>query len=85
MFSRWGAFVYRRRRFVLLVMIAIAAAASPLAAGTSAQLSAGGWLDRNSESARVSQRLQADFGGGQSAYLALFKADAHGADARGSD
>ncbi|TAL09115.1 MAG: MMPL family transporter [Chloroflexota bacterium] len=85
MFSRWGAFVYRRRRFVLLVMIAIAAAASPLAAGTSAQLSAGGWLDRNSESARVSQRLQADFGGGQSAYLALFKADAPGADARGSD
>ncbi|MES2210307.1 MAG: MMPL family transporter [Chloroflexota bacterium] len=85
MFSRWGAFVYRRRRFVLLVMIVIAAAATPLAAGTSAQLSSGGWLDRNSESARVSQRLQSDFGGGQSAYLALFRADAAGADARGAD
>ena len=85
MFSRWGAFVYRRRRFVLLVMLLVAAGAAPLAAGTSAQLSAGGWLDKNSESARVSERLQAEFGGGQSAYLALFRADAAGADARGAD
>ena len=85
MFSRWGAFVYRRRRFVLLVMLLVAAGAAPLAAGTSAQLSAGGWLDKNSESARVSQRLQAEFGGGQSAYLALFQAETTGADARGAD
>ncbi|MEO8469559.1 MAG: MMPL family transporter [Chloroflexota bacterium] len=85
MFSRWGAFVYRRRRFVLLVMLLVAAGAAPLAAGTSAQLSAGGWLDKNSESARVSARLQAEFGGGQSAYLALFRADTAGADARGAD
>jgi len=85
MFSRWGAFVYRRRRFVLLVMLLVAAGAAPLAAGTSAQLSAGGWLDKNSESAQVSQRLQAEFGGGQSAYLALFRAETSGADARGAD
>ncbi len=85
MFSRWGAFVYRRRRIFLIVMIAIAAGALPLAAGTSAQLSSGGWLDKNSESAKVSQRLEAEFGGGQSAFLALFRADASGADARGAD
>lgn len=85
MFSRWGAFVHRRRRFVLLVMILVAAAAAPLAAGTSAQLSSGGWLDRNSESAQVSRRLQSEFGGGQSAYLALFRSDAPGADARGAE
>ncbi len=85
MFSRWGAFVYRRRRIFLIVTIAIAAGALPLAAGTSAQLSSGGWLDKNSESAKVSQRLEAEFGGGQSAFLALFRADASGADARGAD
>ncbi|MEO8463425.1 MAG: MMPL family transporter, partial [Chloroflexota bacterium] len=85
MFSRWGAFVYRRRRIFLIVMIAIAAGALPLASGTSAQLSSGGWLDKNSESAKVSQRLEAEFGGGQSAFLALFRADASGADARGAD
>ena len=85
MFSRWGAFVYRGRRIVLLVMLVLAAAAAPLAAGTSDQLSAGGWLDRHSESARVSARLESEFGGGQSAFLALFRADASDADARGAE
>ncbi len=85
MFSRWGAFVYRRRRIVLLVMLVLAGAASTLAAGTADQLSSGGWLDKNSESARVSQRLEAEYGGGQSAFLALFRASGPGADARGAD
>ncbi|MBI2763580.1 MAG: MMPL family transporter [Chloroflexi bacterium] len=85
MFSRWGAFVYRRRRIVLLVMLIVAAGAAPLAAGTSSQLSAGGWLDKDSESATVARRLESEFGGGQSAFLALFRADAPGADARGPD
>jgi RND superfamily putative drug exporter len=83
MFSRWGAFVYRRRRLVLLLTLAIAGAASTLAAGTANQLTSGGWLDRNSESARVADRLQAEFGGGKSAFIALFRADAAGADAKG--
>ena len=82
MFSRWGAFVYRRRRIVLLVMLALAAAAAPLAAGTASQLSSGGWLDRNSESATVASRLQTDFGGGRSSFIALFRSDAAGADAK---
>ena len=82
MFSRWGAFVYRRRRIVLLVMLALAAVAAPLAAGTASQLSSGGWLDKNSESATVASRLEAEFGGGQSAFLALFRADGSGADAK---
>ncbi len=85
MFSRWGAFVYRRRRAVLLVMIVLAAAAAPLAAGTASQLSSGGWLDKESESAQVGERLKSEFGAGQSAFLALFRADAPGADARGAD
>lgn len=81
MFSRWGAFVYRRRRIVLLVMLALAAAAAPLAAGTASQLSSGGWLDKNSESATVASRLESEFGGGRSAFIALFRSDAPGADA----
>ncbi len=85
MFSRWGAFVYRRRRAVLLVMLVLAGTAAPLAAGTADQLSAGGWLDKDSESARVAQRLETEFGAGRSAFLALFRADAPGADARGAD
>ncbi|MEO8208320.1 MAG: MMPL family transporter, partial [Chloroflexota bacterium] len=66
-------------------MLAITAASVPLAAGASAQLSSGGWLDKNSESAQVSKRLETEFGGGQSAFLALFRADASGADARSAD
>ena len=84
MFSRWGAFVYRRRRIVLLVMLALAAVAAPLASGTASQLSSGGWLDKNSESATVASRLESEFGGGRSAFIALFRADAPGADAKSS-
>ncbi|MBI3744973.1 MAG: MMPL family transporter [Chloroflexi bacterium] len=82
MFSRWGAFVYRRRRIVLLAMLLLAAGAAPLAAGTAGQLSSGGWLDRNSESATVASRLEREFGGGRSAFIVLFRSDAPGADAR---
>ncbi len=82
MFSRWGTFVYRRRRFVLLVTLVLAGAAAPLAAGTAGQLSAGGWLDPKSESAAVADRLQAEFGSGRTSFVALFRADAAGADAR---
>jgi RND superfamily putative drug exporter len=85
MFSRWGAFVYRRRRIVILVMLVLAGAAAPLAAGTASQLSAGGWLDKNSESATVASRLESEFGGGRSAFIALFRADAAGADAKSAD
>lgn len=84
MFSRWGAFVYRRRRIFLLLMLVIAGAASTLAAGTADQLSAGGWLDRNSESARVAARLESEFGGGRSAFIVLFRANAAGVDAKGA-
>ncbi|HEX4897137.1 MAG TPA: MMPL family transporter, partial [Candidatus Limnocylindrales bacterium] len=81
MFSRWGGFVYRRRRVVLLATLILAAAAAPLALGTADQLTAGGWLDPNSESARVSDRLEAEFGGGRTAFVALFRSDAPDADA----
>ncbi len=85
MFSRWGAFVYRRRRWVLVVMLVLAAAAAPLASGAADQLSAGGWLDPNSESAKVGDRLEAEFGGGRTSYIALIQSDTTGADARSAE
>ncbi|MFL5642428.1 MAG: hypothetical protein ACJ771_08810, partial [Chloroflexota bacterium] len=57
MFSRWGAFVYRFRRPVAIIAIVIALASTLLASQASSALSAGGWLDANSESAEVSARL----------------------------
>jgi RND superfamily putative drug exporter len=85
MFSRWGAFVYRRRRIVLLVMLVVAAAAAPLAAGTADQLSSGGWLDPKSESAAVADRLEAEFGGSRTAFVAVIRSDSPGADARSAE
>ena len=85
MFSRWGAFVYRRRRIVLLVMLVLAAAAAPLAAGTADQLSSGGWLDPKSESAAVADRLEAEFGGSRTAFVTVVRSDAPGADARSAE
>ena len=81
MFIRWGAFVYRRRKLVALVMFAIALLALPFAARAPGELRAGGWLDPGSESARVADRLAADFGTGKSSLIVLFRSDTPGADA----
>lgn len=81
MFIRWGAFVYRRRKIVSLVMFAIAILSVPFAARAPGELRAGGWLDPGSESAKVADRLAADFGTGKSSLIVLFRSDAPGADA----
>jgi len=84
MFSRWGALMYRWRRIVVLLAIAAAAASSVLASQTAGQLSAGGWLDPGSESAKVADRLESEFGGGRSSLIALFRTTT-GADATSAD
>jgi putative drug exporter of the RND superfamily len=81
MFTRWGAFVYRFRRVVALVTVGLAIAAGSLATQTSSVLSSGGWLDSSSESADVSARLDAEFGAGKSAVIAVFRSNEAGADA----
>jgi uncharacterized membrane protein YdfJ with MMPL/SSD domain len=81
LFSRWGAFVYRRRRIVFVLGLLVAGVAGALGADTSKHLTSGGWLDPKSESAQVSDRLEAEFGGGRTAYLALFRSSDSGADA----
>ena len=80
MFSRWGAFVYRFRRIILVLAIVLGAGASTVAGKAASELSAGGWLDPNSESQAVADRLAADFGGGRGTLIPIFVGPA-GADA----
>lgn len=78
MFARWGSFVYRFRRPVVVLSILLAAAASTVASQTAASLSSGGWLDADSESAAVGARLDEAFGTGQSSVIVVVKAAADG-------
>jgi putative drug exporter of the RND superfamily len=85
MFSRWGAFVYRFRRPIVLITIVVALASTTLASQASSALSSGGWLDANSESAAVSTRLDTEFGAGKSSIIVLFRSNAPGADATSTE
>jgi RND superfamily putative drug exporter len=73
MFSRWGAFVYRHRRAVVILTIALAALSGIFATRAAGELSSGGWLDPTSESSRVSDRLATEFSAGRSDLIALFR------------
>jgi RND superfamily putative drug exporter len=80
-FTRWGAFVYRRRRWLVAFALVVAAGLGSLAGSTSSHLTSGGWLDPTSESAQVADRLEADYGGGRTSFVALFRSTGAGADA----
>ena len=73
MFSRWGAFVYRARRPIVLGSLLVAVAMGFFATNASSHLSSGGWLDPGSESARVADRLAADFGSRPEHVVVLFR------------
>ena len=73
MFSRWGAFVYRHRRIVLVLAIVVGVVAASAAGRAASVLSAGGWLDPNSESATVTSRLASEFGTGRGALVAVYR------------
>jgi len=81
MFTRWGAFVYRRRRWLVLVAFIVAGGLGSMAGSASSHLTSGGWLDPTSESAQVGDRLQADFGGSRTSFVALFRSTDPSADA----
>jgi uncharacterized membrane protein YdfJ with MMPL/SSD domain len=85
MFARWGRFVYRFRRPVVVLSILIAVFATTLASQAAGALSSGGWLDGDSESAQVSDRLEAEFGTGQSSVVVVVEATEPGADARSAE
>ena len=84
MFSRWGAFVYRRRRIVLLLAIALGIGMASFAGQAAGQLSAGGWLDPDSESQAVADRLADEFGQGRGSLVAIFRGP-DGGDATSPD
>jgi uncharacterized membrane protein YdfJ with MMPL/SSD domain len=81
MFTRWGGFVYRRRRWIVALAIVAAGSFGALANGAADSLTTGGWLDPSSESAQVADRLEADYGAGRTAFVALFRSTEPGADA----
>jgi RND superfamily putative drug exporter len=80
-FTRWGAFVYRRRRWIVGLAIVLAAGFAALATDTSSRLTSGGWLDPTSESAQVSNRLEQDYGAGRAVFIALVRSSDPAADA----
>jgi uncharacterized membrane protein YdfJ with MMPL/SSD domain len=82
MFTRWGGFVYRRRRWFAFLALVMAGGFASLANGVAGNLTTGGWLDPTSESAQVSDRLEADYGGGRSVFIALFESTDPEADAK---
>ena len=73
MFSRWGAFVYRHRRIVLVLAIVVGVIGASAAGRAASVLSAGGWLDPGSESAAVANRLADEFGAGRGALIAVYR------------
>jgi len=84
-FTRWGGFVYRRRRWLALLAIVVAGVFGSLAGTVSSHLTSSGWLDPTSESAQVSGRLEKDFGAGRTSFLALFESSDPNADATSAE
>jgi putative drug exporter of the RND superfamily len=73
LFARWGAFVYRFRRPILVVMVVLGLASVSLASKASGELSSGGWLDRDAQSSLVADRLASEFSAGRSNLIVLFR------------
>ena len=84
MFAALGRTVYRYRRAVALLSVAIALTASLLATDLTRSLSGGGWNDPGSESAAVARRLASDAGSGSGQVFVVY-AGAPGTDARGAE
>jgi RND superfamily putative drug exporter len=82
-FSRWGRFVYRFRRPVVVIAFVVGLGSLAFASRTADELSSGGWLDKNAESSTVSDRLANDFGAGRSNLIVLFRGA--GSDAASPD
>ena len=78
MFSRWGRFLYRRRRPVFVLAIVFGIAMASFAGRAASELSAGGWLDPASESNAVATRLAEDFGAGKGALVLVYRGPAGG-------
>ena len=74
MFVRWGRFVYRRRRLVAGLAVAVAIVSLAFASRVSSVLTTGGWYDPSSESQQVVHRLASEFGQSGGSVVVLFEA-----------
>ncbi|MGD8485036.1 MAG: MMPL family transporter [Chloroflexota bacterium] len=82
MFAALGRTVYRARRLVALVSVAVALLASLLAIDLTGSLSGGGWIDPDSESAAVARHLTTGPASGSAQVFAVYDGGPD-ADARG--
>lgn len=81
MLARWGTVVSVHRRLVLLLSAVALVASIAAIAAFGASLSSSGFIDTDSESARVERQLADAFGRGRSSLVFLFDAGRPVADA----
>ena len=81
MFAAWGRFVYRHRRAVAVVTLVFTVLMGISAASVTSHLSSGGWIVKDAPSWGVQERLDAEFGTGGAALVAIFLGP-EGTDAR---
>jgi trehalose monomycolate/heme transporter len=72
MLTRWGSFVYARRRLVLVLSGASLVLAIALMTIVSPSLISTGWVSGDAESSRVEQSLVDDFDRGDESIIFLF-------------
>ena len=75
LFARWGAFVYRFRRPILLITVVLAVLSAIVGSKATSALSAGGWTDPHSESTAVTARLADQFGAGRGSLVVLYQGE----------
>jgi putative drug exporter of the RND superfamily len=76
MFERYGYFVARRARLLLVLAALAFAAAAALGVGAVSQLRNGGFVDPAAESTRAQQLIEANYGGATNLVLLLHATDA---------
>jgi uncharacterized membrane protein YdfJ with MMPL/SSD domain len=80
-FAAWGRLVYRHRRLVAVLSILFMMAMGFFARDITSHLSSGGWIVKDSESAQVQARLEAEYGAGGASLVVIFFGP-EGTDAR---
>ena len=72
MFAAWGRFVYRHRRAVAVVTLVFTVLMGISASSVMSHLSSGGWIVKDAPSWGIQERLDAEFGTGGAALVAIF-------------
>ena len=75
MLTRWGGFVARRARAVLIVGVLVVAAAAAYGGGVFDQLGQGGYSYDDAESTKAAQTVERDFQGGETDVAVIYSSD----------